>query len=100
MFLNDGSYVQIILGGTATVNQINTEGTPTIFEVLVWFNCVNVVFNEDEKKTLSLKLKYRSGNIISLVVHIFCSAWTKLLACIGPQSLSAQFLHCLWYSEK
>lgn len=68
MFFIAGTLVQLILGGMAKLNGPNIELQPTIFELMVWFHCENVVWNEVEK-TLSLKIKYRAGNIIGLVVH-------------------------------
>lgn len=57
MFLNAGINVQRIVGGTQKFNSINIERQRNIFEVLVWFHFVKVVYIEVEKKKLSLENK-------------------------------------------
>lgn len=66
----------------------------------MWFRCVNVVFFDNEKKTMSLKFNYLSGNIIGLVWKRVCSACNKPLSKITPQALSSQLRAYLWNKNK
>lgn len=88
--------VQRILKGTEKGNPLNIERHPTVFEVLVLFRCLKMFCNEFEKKTMSLKFSYRSGNIIGLLFHRFSSARIKLLSRIFNQALRAHLLYYLW----
>lgn len=49
---------------------------------------------------LSLKLTYRTGNVIVCVMNRVCSAWTELMRGIGTYFLSAKFLPYLWFNDK
>lgn len=100
MFLNTGSYIRRVLGGTERAIPPNLDRIKTVFETLMWFYCVNLVTNAIEGKKLYVNLNYRSGNIIGLVVHRTCSTWTQLMQHVGNETLSVQILPYMRYKDK
>lgn len=99
MFLNAGSYIQSVLGTGASDKPLSCRRRPTVFEVLMWLHCVNMVTDLANKKKMTLRFNYRAGNIIGYVVHRVCSAWNLLVRGIGEEPLSVQLLPYLWYRE-
>lgn len=57
-----------------------------------------MVINAIDAKTLSLKLNYRTGNIIGFLVHRVFSASSQLLQSVGREPLMTQILPCLCYN--
>ena len=94
-FLNAGNYVQKILGNCK--RRIST--CPKVFEVLMWLHCINFVSNRITKKNMFARRSYLTGNLIGIVVHYVCSAWTKLFSAISNESLSCQVLPYLIYND-
>lgn len=97
-FLNAGSFIQTVLGGSVKDSPLVIGEKPTIFEVLVWFHCINMVTTAVQEKKIALPADYRNGNIIGYIVRSICSAWDALLKNVSDQPLSAQMLPYLWYN--
>ena len=98
-YLNAGAFIQTVLGGNVKDGPLVIIDKPTIFEVLVWFHCINMVTTAVQEKTLTLAADYRNGNIIGYVVRSICSAWDLLLKNISDESLSTHLLPYIRYND-
>lgn len=96
-FLNEGSYIQAVLCGKLQKSVLLPERAPTVFEALMWFHCINLLHTEINNKTVTVKVGYRVGNVVGLIVHRICSAWDLLMRRIVDAPLSTQLLPYMIY---
>ena len=103
-FLNAGGFVQRVLKPQdwkpKTEPPMAFTRKPTIFEILLWFHCINMASDMVKNKELDLRFHYRNGNIIGYIVHRVCLAWGRLVQRIGEGQLSTHVLPYLWYNDK
>lgn len=69
---------------------------PTVFEVFIRLHCFNIVGIDVEQKCLSVRMEYRTGNIIGLVLKSVVTTWSALLLHVGTESLSTYLLSYTW----
>lgn len=85
VFLNAGSHIKPVLEGTVKADTLIVDRIPNLFEVLIWFHYVNTVTNYISDRKLYVKLNYRSGIIVTMVVQSVCLAWTQLIRRTGKE---------------
>ena len=96
-YINAGMYLQQVLG--AKGGHVLATETPTIFDVLLWFHCVNLLHTESAADRVTVKVSYRVGNILGFVVSRVTSAWAHLIRRMGHEALSAVVAPYMWYNS-
>ena len=103
-FLNAGGFIQRVLRPADNRGRrepiLAPTRKPSVFEILLWFHCINMVSDMFDKRQVTLKVHYSTGNLIGYVVHRVCLAWGKLVGRIGQGGLSTHLLPYLWYNDK
>lgn len=57
----------------------------TVFELLIWLGCLYLVCKDADEKRLSVKMPYRTGNIVGLVVKTFVAECIDLFVVSGQR---------------
>ena len=90
--LNAGPFLQRVFGTQRNTNTLQFDEAPSVFKVLLWFHSINLLHDAVNKKTMSVKFTYRTGNIVGLVVRRVVEAWSLLLRRVGRENLSTYLL--------
>ena len=98
--LNAGNYIQMVLGGKRTNSPITIEQSPTVFQVLLWHHCINLVCEHVNRKKLSARMNYQVGHVIGYVVYHVTRAWGLLLRTVSDAPLQTLLSPYLWFNTE
>jgi DNA modification methylase len=92
-YLNAGSFIQGILKKTV-------KSKPTILQVILWLHSVNIVADAIDQKDLRLRVSYRVGNVLGVVVQCMTEAWSTLFNLAGHNDISSALFPYMYMDMK
>lgn len=101
-YLNAGSFLQVVLGGTRQGKSASSAATATPatpFQVLVFSHCLSIIDRKIVKKSaFKVRRNYKTGDRIGLFVSIACKAFKALTRKANLGGLAAALAPYILYS--
>ena len=95
--LNGCSFLQTVLGGKGSGRYNFTA--PTRLEAVMYFHTICLLWNAIKSKRVSIRVTYRVGNAIGLVVQLICKAWIAFVKEAKLNTLTDFIRPYAWYDE-